>query len=97
MYSSFCFLRLIVLSRSFSYFSPLLQIILEKNKAYINDMIVAVKSPKQGVTMGEYTVSGLIFAKDFVGISETPEGLQKHIEKALEYTRKWRVTANVKT
>ena len=27
---------------------------------------------------------------------ETPEGLQKQIEEALEYTRKWRVTANVK-
>ena len=37
-----------------------------------------------------------MFADDFVGISETPEGLQKQIEKALEYTRKWRVTANVK-
>ena len=46
--------------------------------------------------MGEDTVSGLIFADDFVGISETPEGLQKQIEKALEYTRKWRVTANLK-
>ena len=31
----------------------------------------------------------------FVGISETPEGLQKQIEKAPRYTRKWRVTANV--
>ena len=41
-------------------------------------------------------MSGLMFADDFVGISETPEGLQKQIEKALEYTRKWRVTANVK-
>ena len=40
-------------------------------------------------------MSGLMFADDFVGISETPEGLQKQIEKALEYTRKWRVTANV--
>ena len=40
-------------------------------------------------------VSGLMFADDFVGISDTPEGLQKQIEKALEYTRKWRVTANV--
>ena len=38
----------------------------------------------------------MIFADDFVGISETPEGLQKQTEKALEYTRKWRVTANVK-
>ena len=45
--------------------------------------------------MGEDTLSGLMFADDFVGISETPKGLQKQIEKALEYTRKWRVTANV--
>ena len=37
-----------------------------------------------------------MFADDFVGISETPEGLQKQVERALEYTRKWRVTANVK-
>ena len=61
-----------------------------------NDMILAVVAAKQGFTMGEDTVSGLMFADDFVGISETPEGLQKQIEKALEYTRKWRVTANVK-
>ena len=40
-------------------------------------------------------VSGLMFADDFVGISDTPEGPQKQTEKALEYTRKWRVTANV--
>ena len=33
-----------------------------------------------------------MFAHDFVGISETPEGLQHQIEKALAYTR----TANVK-
>ena len=31
-----------------------------------------------------------------MGISETPEGLQKQVETALEHTRKWRVTANVK-
>ena len=46
--------------------------------------------------MEEDTVSGLVLADDFVRISETPEILQKNIEKALEYTRKWRVTANVK-
>ena len=40
-------------------------------------------------------VSGLMFANDFVGISGTAEGLEEQIEKALEYTRKWRVTANV--
>ena len=63
---------------------------------YINDLIVAVEAARQGVTVGEDTVSGLMFADYFVGISETPEGLQKHIHKALEYTRKWRMTANVK-
>ena len=35
-----------------------------------------------------------MFADDFVGISETPEGLQKQIE-VLECTRKWRVAAKV--
>ena len=30
------------------------------------------------------TVSGLMFAGDFVGISETPEGLQKQIGKTLQ-------------
>ena len=51
---------------------------------YINDMIVAVETAKQGVTVGEDRVSGLIFTDDFVGISETPEGLQKQIGKALD-------------
>ena len=58
-------------------------------------MIRAVQAAKQGVKVGEHTVSGLMFADDFVMIAVTPEGLQEHIEKALEYTRKWRVTANV--
>ena len=40
---------------------------------------------------------GLMFAGDFVGISETPEGLKKQLEKALDNTRRWRVTANMKT
>ena len=65
-------------------------------KVYIDDKI-AVEAAKQGVTVGEDTVSGLMYANDFVGISETPERLQKQIEKTLEYTRKWRVTANVKS
>ena len=66
-------------------------------KVYINDMVVAADAAKQGVTMEEDTASGLIFADDSVGISETPKGLQKQIKHYLtEYTRKWRVTTNVK-
>ena len=47
-------------------------------------MIVAVEAAKHGVTVEEETVWGLVFADDFVAISETPEGLQKQIEKTLE-------------
>ena len=65
-------------------------------KVYINDIIIPVEAAKQGVMMGEDTVSGLMFADDTVGMSETPEGLQKQIEKTLGYTRKWRMTANAK-
>ena len=53
------------------------------------DLIEAVEAAKQGVPVGKDTVSGLMFADDFVG-------MQKQIEKALQYTRKWRATANVK-
>ena len=53
-------------------------------KVFINDMIRAVKAAKQGVKVGGDTISGLMFADDFVMIAETPEGLQEHIEKALE-------------
>ena len=63
---------------------------------YINDLIVAVEAAILGVTVGEDMVSGLMFADDFVGIPETPEGFQKQTEKALEYSRKGRVMANVK-
>ena len=34
----------------------------------INDMIVAIEVAKQGVTVGQDTVSGLMFADDFVGV-----------------------------
>ena len=64
-------------------------------KVFINDLILAIESAQQGVKVGDDMVSGLMFAADFVGISGTAEGLQELIEKALEYTRKWRVTANV--
>ena len=47
---------------------------------YIKDLIIAVEAAKHGVTVGEDTVPGLVFADDFVRVSQTPEGLQKQIE-----------------
>ena len=44
-------------------------------------MIVAVEAAKQGATVGEDTVSGLMFAGAFLGISETPEGLQNKLRR----------------
>ena len=46
-------------------------------KVYVDYMILAVEAAKQGVTMGGDTVSGLMFADDLAGISETPEGLRE--------------------
>ena len=37
-----------------------------------NDMIAAVEAAKQGVTVGEDIVSGLMFADDFLGKAELP-------------------------
>ena len=54
----------------------------------IDDMIAAAVEPAKKARsheMGEDTVSGLMFADDFVLVSETPEGLQERIENALEY------------
>ena len=42
-------------------------------KICINDLIAAVEAAKQAATVGEDTVSGLVLADDFVGISEAPE------------------------
>ena len=38
-------------------------------KVYMNDMIVAVEAAKRRVTVGEDTVSELMFADDFAEIS----------------------------
>ena len=40
-------------------------------KVYINDMRVAVEAAKQGFSVGEDTVSGLMFTGGFVGITGT--------------------------
>ena len=42
-------------------------------KVYVRDMIIAVEAAKQGVTMGEDAVSGLMIADGSVGMSETPK------------------------
>ena len=41
-------------------------------------------------------MSGLLFAKEFVGLAETGSALQKLIDIVPNYTKHWRFEANVK-
>lgn len=53
-------------------------------------MIVAEEEATQKVQVGQEEVSELLmFADDFVGVSDAPEGLKKEKVKALENTREW--------
>ena len=54
-----------------------LRIKIDVNSKFIFPTIVAVGVATQGITIGEDTVSALMFADDSVGISQTPEGWQK--------------------
>ena len=48
-------------------------------KVNINDILVVAKQQSKESRYREDTVSGLMFADDFVGISEIPEELQKQM------------------
>ena len=49
-------------------------------KVGINDiLVVAVEATKQGFTVWEHAVPGLVLGDDFVGMSGTPEGMQEHV------------------
>ena len=50
-------------------------------KVYIDGMIVVVEAAKQGVTVEEDAVSGMMYEDDFVGISEISEGLQNKLRR----------------
>ncbi|CAB1118469.1 unnamed protein product [Ectocarpus sp. CCAP 1310/34] len=64
----------------------------------IDHLLEVVEAVRQGVKVGdtETSVSGMLFADDFVGMSDTPEGLQLKIDAAKKFTDKWRLPANVK-
>ncbi|CAB1106679.1 unnamed protein product [Ectocarpus sp. CCAP 1310/34] len=61
-------------------------------QVFINDLLEVVEAVRKGVKVGgtETSVSGMLFADDFVGMSDTPEGLQLQIDAAKKFTDKWR-------
>ncbi|CAB1097434.1 unnamed protein product [Ectocarpus sp. CCAP 1310/34] len=66
-------------------------------QVFINDLLEVVEAVRKGVKVGdtETSVSGMLFADDFVGMSDTPEGLQLQIDAAKKFTDKWRLSADV--
>ena len=62
---------------------------------YINDLIVAVETAKQGPRLGKVRSRNWCLWTTSRRYQEHPKDY-RNIEKALEYTRKWGVTVNVK-
>ncbi|CAB1102257.1 unnamed protein product [Ectocarpus sp. CCAP 1310/34] len=62
-------------------------------QVFINDLLEVVEAVRKGVKVGdtETSVSGMLFADDFVGMSDTPEGLQLQIDAATKFNNKWRL------
>ena len=54
------------------------------------------KCPELGVKFSKNKMSGLLFADDFVGITETGRALQCLIDIVYNYSKRWRFQANVK-
>ena len=63
---------------------------------FINDLLKVVEQAKLGVQLSSGKKIGrMLFADDFVGVSNSKESLQKLIDVVHGYCNKWRLKANV--
>ena len=63
---------------------------------FINDLLKEVEQTGLGIHLNSRkTVGGMLFADDFVGISDSEESLQKLIDVVYSYCSKWRIRANL--
>ena len=63
---------------------------------FINDLLKEVEKAELGIHLGEGgRIGGMLFADDFVGLSDSKEQLQKLIDVVYSYCNKWRLKANV--
>ena len=63
---------------------------------FINDLLKEVEQTGLGIQLSSgKTVGGMLFADDFVGISDSKESLQKLLDVVYSYCSKWRLRANV--
>ena len=62
---------------------------------FINDLLKEVKQAELGIQLSSgKTVGGMLFADDFLGVSDSKESLQKLIDVVYSYCSKWRLRAN---
>ena len=63
---------------------------------FINDLLKVVDEANVGIPLSNgKKLGGMLFADDFVGVSESEEGLQQLIDAVRGYCNKWRLRANV--
>ena len=63
---------------------------------FVNDLLKEVEQTELGIQLSSgKTVGGMLFADDFVGISDSKESLQKLLDVVYSYCSKWRLRANV--
>ena len=64
--------------------------------AFINHLLKVVEQAKLWVQLSSgKKIGGMLFADDFVGVSDSKECLQKLIDVVHGYCNKWRLKANV--
>ena len=63
---------------------------------FVNDLLKEVEQTGLGIQLSRgKTVGGMLFADDFVGISDSKESLQKLLDVVYSYCSKWRLRANL--
>ena len=63
---------------------------------FINDLLIEVEKAGLGVQLNNgKSIGGLLFADDFVGMSDLRENLQKLIDVVHKFCNQWRLEANV--
>ena len=63
---------------------------------FINDLLKEVEEAELGIQLNSGNrISGLLFADDFVGVSDSKENLQKLIDVVHGFCNRWRLRANV--
>ena len=63
---------------------------------FINDLLKEVEEAGLGMQLcNNKSITGILFADDFVGVSDSRENLQKLIDAVHSYCKRWRLKANV--